>query len=73
MQTFREVMDLWPDTATLASDVGAPPYRVRKWRERDSIPSPEWRKLIEAAEAKGYPVTADLLADLASRHDESRC
>lgn len=67
MKTFVEVIDLWPNITTLAGDIDAKPDRVRKWRERNAIPSEQWLPLIRAAKARRIAgVTADVLTDIAS-------
>lgn len=67
MRNFKEVIDLWPSTAELASDVGKEADAVRKWKERGSIPSDVWADLVAAAVKRNYPVDVQLLASLAKK------
>ena len=69
METFTDIIDLWPSTAVLAEDLGEKPARVRKWRQRNSIPSSEWVAIIDAAKRRKLRgVTAEKLTQLASRN-----
>lgn len=70
--SFRAVIDLWEtDTRAgaeaLAESIPTTPGRVRKWRQRDSIPGDWWHHVAAAAKRDGKPVTLELLARLAAR------
>ena len=66
MKNFRDVIDLWSDVTEMATDLGKKPNLIRKWRERNSIPSDEWIAVVNAAEQRKYPVDLTLLANFAS-------
>ena len=62
METFADIIGLWPTAETLASDIGT----VRAWRNRNSIPSNRWGDVIAAAKVRGYAeVTPDLMVKIA--------
>lgn len=46
--------------------------RVRKWWQRDKIPSDWWRRVLETEIAKSAGLTADLFARLADKNEEAR-
>lgn len=71
MSSFREVIDLWPTPVALAQDltemrgVEVSVYRVRKWRERDSIPADYWQAVINAGSKRGFQITPGQLTQIA--------
>lgn len=70
MNTFKEILKRWPSAQALATDIGEPYLTVRQWIVRDRIPSRVWPKVVAAADARGFDVTLELLADLNARHSE---
>lgn len=68
IESFRQVVDLWPSPEILASELGATAFAVRKWKQRDSIPSDWWLGVIEASKKLTLesPITVEFLAELAS-------
>jgi hypothetical protein len=73
-KTFREIIDLWGSYATLASDVGEAYVTVQQWAHRNRIPSRAWLKVVSAADARGFAVTLEVLAEIdasASRKTEA--
>lgn len=68
IQNFGDVISLWPSPAELAKDVGENVEAVRKWRQRNNIPSAKWGRLLSAARVRQLPLTSDLLVSLASEH-----
>lgn len=68
MNCVADIIDLWPSAVVFADDVGVSPVRARAWKQRDSIPGSFWRRVVDAAEGRGYgEVTLELLARLAAR------
>lgn len=67
MNTFADVIALWDTATSLASDIGENPVTVRAWRNRNSIPSGKWLRIIAAAKSRGYALTLDMLAKIAER------
>ena len=65
MRTFADVISLWPTAAEFAADLSISPVRARAWKNRNSIPSSMWNKVVESAQRRGFDVTVALLADLA--------
>lgn len=64
IQSFSEIVNLWPAAKVLAEDIGEKPETVRKWRSRNRIPSVKWQAVINAAKKRRYPVTSNLLIQL---------
>ncbi len=62
MDTFGDIIDLWPNAEAFAADVGVTGVVARAWKRRNSIPPGRWIRICEAAAKRGYPVT---LADMA--------
>jgi len=65
MNTFREVIDLWPSRAAFADAIGAERVTARSWWQRDRIPSAWWSRVVDAAPEEDG-VTLELLASLAA-------
>ena len=67
LNSFREVIGLWSSLRALSEEpeVDANLVAVRKWQQRDGIPSEEWIGLAKAAQRRGFDeVTVELLAEL---------
>lgn len=43
----------WPSCSVLAAGLGVKAQTIRKWKQRDRIPSEYWHPLVEAARARG--------------------
>lgn len=67
MENFRDVIEQWPDVSSMAEDIDRKPNLIRKWKERDRIPAETWLGIVKAAERRGYRVTLEDLARLASK------
>lgn len=67
METFQDVIDLWPSRAALALDVDATPAQVSKWWQRDSVPGEWWAPIVLAARRRGHKISANQLAQIAAR------
>lgn len=65
--SFRAVIGLWRSPGAMAAEIGASVASARKWEQRDRIPDEWWKPITESETGKAAGVTADLLADLASR------
>lgn len=66
METFRDIINLWPSAEDLGRDIEIPGGLVRLWRRRDNIPAAHWIDIVTAAEARPIPgVTLERLATLA--------
>ncbi|CAB4196133.1 hypothetical protein UFOVP1299_57 [uncultured Caudovirales phage] len=55
MNTFCEIMALWPNRAELQRDCGVKYTTAQQWWSRNSIPSKYWMVLIASAEKRGLP------------------
>lgn len=67
LNSFREVLGLWSSLRALSEEpeIGANLIAVRKWQQRDSIPSEEWAGVTKAAQRRGFDeVTAELLTEI---------
>lgn len=68
METFADVINLWPSTGELAGDIGVTTLVVRQMRNRDSIDSAYWAALVAGAQKRQIEgVTLELLAHLAAK------
>ena len=68
METFIEVIDLWPSVMDLAVDAGVEYPRAQSWRQRDNIPPKHWNAVIAAARRRKIRgVSLQLFANLAER------
>lgn len=71
IQTFSELLKLWPSAGALAEDLNSPEAPVkevtaRMWRQR-GIPSEYWLGIVAAADKRGIEgVSLDLLAKLSA-------
>ena len=68
---IRDLINLWPSRKALADDINrvAPELQVTagqvyKWGDVDSIRAKFHYALIQCGQARGFPVTADLLVRL---------
>ena len=65
--SFIEVIGLWPSLRAFSEEpeVDANLMAVRKWQQRDSIPSEEWMGIAKAAQRQGFnEVTVELFAQI---------
>lgn len=66
METFGDVIALWPSLSDLAGDAGVTYGVAKQWRWRDSIPAAHWAALVDAARNRGFSeVTTERLAEIA--------
>lgn len=69
MDSFADIIALWPNAAALAEDletvgVIVTPVTVRSWRGR-GVPGEYWDPLVEVAQRRGFQqVNADVLCRL---------
>ena len=54
MNTFKEVISLWPSRSILADEIGVKAPAVRMWWSRNLIPGRKLRAVAEAAERAGF-------------------
>ena len=68
IQTFGQLIDLWPSAVALAADLEVKEVTARAWKRR-GIPSEYWNRLVAASDARESTrgiVTLELLAQLAA-------
>jgi hypothetical protein len=60
--THTQIIDLWPSVGEFAEEMGVNHRTARSWKQRISIPSHYWARLISCALVKGFnSVTPDAL------------
>lgn len=60
MSHLAPIYAAWDDNAeAMASDIGQLGVTVRQWRNRGKIPQEHWRKVIDAAAARGFTLTVE--------------
>lgn len=67
MENFTALIDRWPSLNDLAGDMNQKLWTVKKWRQRDSIPSVHWLALTQAAKSRGIKVSMETLAQIQSQ------
>ena len=67
INSFRELIELWPSREALASDIGAKASAVSKWWQRDSVPAEWWLPIMATEVAIKSRVRGENLIDLAAR------
>jgi len=66
MQTFRDIIGLWPNRAEMGKDVGSTTHAVGYWWRNNVIPPAHYDKVVFAAHRRGfYHVNYALLANIA--------
>ena len=71
VSTFQEVIDLWPNpsASVLAADINTTVERVRKWRQRNSVPGEWFQPIAQAAQRRQILLSINDLARIAARTD----
>lgn len=64
---FRAVVALWDSFDEMASEIGHTREAVRKWSERDAIPSDWWLAILRSNKAISAGLSADLFTEFAAR------
>jgi len=65
IETWADLVKLWPYLATLAEEINVPVRRVRGWVDRMSVPRRYHPQIVEALKAKGIEgVTVEDLGSL---------
>lgn len=67
MTTFSDIIALWPTVADFAKETGIPYPSAAAMKQRNSIGSRYWSKVVEAAKARGLDVTPDRLMEIAAQ------
>lgn len=64
-ESVPELIDLWPSQTTLAADLGEEDATlVRMWKYRQRIPAEYDVRIVDAATARGLPISFETLARL---------
>lgn len=67
MQSFADIIDLWPTATELAAELGEKEGTVRQWKNRNSIPADRWPAIVGASARRGFrQVTYEILAAIAA-------
>ncbi len=66
VNSFRDVIGLWPSLSAAAQETGASYEQVKKWRERDSIPGQWWLSVVQAAARRQIRLSVEDLALIAA-------
>lgn len=69
VQSFREIVDQWPTVNDLAADLEEKPSTVRKWKQRNHIPSDRWLELLAHAKRRRIKLDESTLVKLAASKD----
>ena len=69
--TIKSLIDLWPNRKDLADEISVSVDRVHKWAQTDSIPARFHARILRAAEARGFCVSADDLVRLHDRPEQA--
>ena len=64
MRTVKDILESWPDWKALADDLGCGYGTPRSWARLGSIPGKWWKRLVVCAEARGYALTLEELAEV---------
>jgi len=73
MQTYRDVIELWPSRDAFAADIGVSSEAARKMWERDRIAPEYWTATVGAAAARRYRgITTNVLAQIAASRRASQ-
>lgn len=70
--SFTDIIDLWGNVAAFAREIGEPYENTQQWRRNDSIPGRAFAAIVRAADARGLPVTHELLCRFAEAKHEQR-
>lgn len=67
MDSIVELIDAFPSAGQLSRDIEVAYEKVKKWRQRDSIPPAYWLPVVQAAHRRGITVSLDDLARIRNR------
>lgn len=62
--TYQSLMNKWPTLAAFARDIGVDYEIVKKWKQRNSIPSIHWPAVVEAGKQRDIDVTILRLCEM---------
>jgi hypothetical protein len=65
--SFRTIIELWPSREAMAVEIGAKPWAVSKWWQRDSIPAEWWSAVLATPIAQKSSLSAEQMAGLVAR------
>jgi hypothetical protein len=67
INSFRELIELWPSREGMAADIGAKSSAVSKWWQRDSVPAEWWAPILSTDVAVKSRLRPEALIELAAR------
>ena len=62
--SHKQVIDLWPNQATFAREIGHEYHKINKWYIRNMIPPQYWVAVVNAAHEHDFPITYKSLAEM---------
>ncbi len=72
MDTFSQLISMWPTKSAFAKDIGQDYGLVHQWDRRDSIPADYWETVVKAAqERKLKGVTLEALSKLRTKKKDN--
>ena len=66
MNSFRDIIDLWPSIRDFANEIGVRYGTAQVMRYRNQLKDEHWQAVVSAAAKRGLPVTLDMLASIAA-------
>ncbi len=70
MNSFTDIISMWPSDQAFADDLGETVSLVRVWKHRNSIPARHWKQVLCGAKKREFSqVTDALLIELANKRD----
>ena len=67
MNSYRAIIDSWPDLKACAADLGVTYVNAQVMYHRDSVSSKRWAALVPAAQKRGIPVSYETLAAIKAK------
>jgi len=65
--SFRDLIAQWPSRDVFAEDIGVGVASVHKWAKTGSVRARYFQRIVDAGQARGLPVSPELLVRLAAR------
>lgn len=68
MQSFKDVIEKWPNISEFGNDIGVDDNHARTMKQRDSIPAKYWVRVVEGAQRRKIDgINHEVLAHLSSQ------
>lgn len=66
IDTYEDVIGLWPSARVMAEEVGVHPEAVPGWKKTNSIPAKYWLRIIDTPTARRAKLSLKRLAEMAA-------